>query len=182
MDSTIWQIDPHFADGVAGDYTLLPESHCYDHAHDGEALGDLRWAVNDPLHYFFDVSVNGNGSVSIVPPPEGLTWDPGIVITLTALPDSGWAFQSWGGSIFGNQNPTSWPLNRDGFVVATFQQVSGREIPYRIEARRAGDIAACWADPSYAEQELNWRASLGLEEMCRDGWNWQQNNPEGYQS
>ncbi len=67
-------------------------------------------------------------------------------------------------------------------IVETFQQVSGREVPYRIEARRAGDIAACWADPGYAELELNWRASLGLEEMCRDGWNWQQNNPEGYQS
>jgi len=67
-------------------------------------------------------------------------------------------------------------------IVETFQRVSGRKVPYRIEARRAGDIAACWADPSYAEQELNWRARLGLEEMCRDGWNWQQNNPQGYQS
>jgi UDP-glucose 4-epimerase len=65
-------------------------------------------------------------------------------------------------------------------MVTAFAKVSGRDIPYRIMPRRAGDIAACWADPAYAKQELDWQAELGLERMCEDGWNWQQGNPEGY--
>jgi len=66
-------------------------------------------------------------------------------------------------------------------MVAAFARVSGRQIPYRILPRRAGDIAACWADPSYARLELGWQAERDLEQMCRDGWNWQQKNPCGYQ-
>lgn len=67
-------------------------------------------------------------------------------------------------------------------LVKAFARVSGKQIPYRIEARRTGDIAACYADPGYAERELDWRAVRGLEEMCRDGWRWQQLNPQGYES
>ena len=65
-------------------------------------------------------------------------------------------------------------------MVAAFARVSGREVPYQIEERRAGDIAACYADPGYAKQELDWQAKRGLEEMCQDGWRWQQGNPQGY--
>lgn len=67
-------------------------------------------------------------------------------------------------------------------MVNTFAEVSGRQIPYRIAARRAGDIASCYADPTFAEQALGWKAVFGLREMCRDGWNWQQKNPRGYNS
>lgn len=65
-------------------------------------------------------------------------------------------------------------------MVAAFARVSGREIPYQILPRRAGDIAACWADPGYAKRVLGWHAERGLEQMCQDGWNWQKNNPCGY--
>lgn len=65
-------------------------------------------------------------------------------------------------------------------MVATFSRVTGRKIPYQIKPRRTGDIAACWADPDYAKEELGWQAEKGLDEMCEDGWNWQQGNPEGY--
>jgi UDP-glucose 4-epimerase len=65
-------------------------------------------------------------------------------------------------------------------MVAAFTSVSGRAIPCQILPRRAGDIAACYADPGYARRELGWRAKRTLEEMCRDGWNWQQKNPRGY--
>lgn len=65
-------------------------------------------------------------------------------------------------------------------MVESFARVSGKNIPYQIVDRRAGDIAACFADPTYAAKELNWKAQRGLEEMCRDGWNWQQQNPDGY--
>ncbi len=65
-------------------------------------------------------------------------------------------------------------------MVRAFAAASGREIPYQIVARRAGDIASCYADPAFARQTLNWTAAYGLEEMCRDGWNWQSRNPQGY--
>jgi len=65
-------------------------------------------------------------------------------------------------------------------MVKAFKDVSGHEIPYRIVERRSGDIASCYADPSLALRELGWSATRGLEEMCRDGWNWQSRNPKGY--
>jgi UDP-glucose 4-epimerase len=65
-------------------------------------------------------------------------------------------------------------------MVETFARVNHCQIPYQIVERRAGDIATCFADPSLAAGELGWRAERGLEEMCRDGWNWQQKNPRGY--
>ncbi len=65
-------------------------------------------------------------------------------------------------------------------IVRMFEKVSGREIPYRITSRRPGDVAACWADPSKANQQLGWRARRNLEAMCRDSWNWQSKNPMGY--
>jgi UDP-glucose 4-epimerase len=65
-------------------------------------------------------------------------------------------------------------------VVKTFEKVNGIKIPYSIKPRRAGDIATCYSDPAKAEKELGWKAQFGLEEMCRDSWNWQKNNPDGY--
>ncbi len=66
-------------------------------------------------------------------------------------------------------------------VVEAFSKTSGRDIPYEIAARRPGDIAACYADPSRAKAELGWCAEKGLEEMCKDSWNWQSGNPNGYE-
>ena len=57
---------------------------------------------------------------------------------------------------------------------------SGRELPYEIKARRPGDIAQCYADPSRAKAELGWEAQYGIEEMCEDSWRWQSQNPDGY--
>lgn len=65
-------------------------------------------------------------------------------------------------------------------MVRAFEQASGRAVPYRIEARRPGDIAECWADPERSERELDWTARRGLEAMMRDTWRWQMNNPQGY--
>lgn len=66
-------------------------------------------------------------------------------------------------------------------VVRTFEEVTGKVIPYRIAERRAGDIPICYADPRKAELELRWTASKGLAEMCRDSWRWQSHNPAGYE-
>ena len=65
-------------------------------------------------------------------------------------------------------------------VVKAFEKASGRTIPYEITGRRPGDVAAIYADPALAEQELNWTASRGLEAMCADTWRWQSMNPQGY--
>ncbi len=65
-------------------------------------------------------------------------------------------------------------------VRRAFEQVSGRSIPYEIAPRRPGDIAQCFADPTLARERLGWAARHGLERMCGDHWNWQENNPEGF--
>lgn len=67
-------------------------------------------------------------------------------------------------------------------MVRAFEKVNGVKIPYRIGPRRAGDIAAYWANPEKAEKLLGWKAELGLEDMCRDTWRWQSRNPRGYQA
>lgn len=65
-------------------------------------------------------------------------------------------------------------------MVQAFEAASGRSVPYQIVARRPGDIAVCYADPSSAEQILGWRATRGLAEMMADAWRWQHQNPNGY--
>lgn len=66
-------------------------------------------------------------------------------------------------------------------VVNAFQKVNGVKVPYAIKPRRAGDIATCYCNPAKAERELGWKAIYGIEEMCRDSWNFQRNNPNGYE-
>ena len=65
-------------------------------------------------------------------------------------------------------------------VVHAFEKVSGVTIPYVIEERRPGDIAVCYSDPGKAKRELGWKAEYDIYDMCRDSWNWQKKNPEGY--
>lgn len=65
-------------------------------------------------------------------------------------------------------------------LVRAFAKASGREIPYEVVARRAGDVAEVYADPSLAHELLGWRAELGVDAMCRDAWRWQSMNPDGY--
>lgn len=66
-------------------------------------------------------------------------------------------------------------------LVRAFERASGVKIPYRILPRREGDLPAYWADASKAERILKWKAEKTLEDMCRDTWNWQKNNPSGYE-
>jgi UDP-glucose 4-epimerase len=64
--------------------------------------------------------------------------------------------------------------------VRAFERASGKRIALEFHPRRAGDVAACYADPSAAARELGWSAKLGLEDMCRDAWRWQAANPDGF--
>lgn len=65
-------------------------------------------------------------------------------------------------------------------IISAFEEASGKKIPYRIAPRRSGDIATCYADPSFARTELGWQAQKKLIDMCRDTWQWQTKNPSGY--
>lgn len=65
-------------------------------------------------------------------------------------------------------------------LIAAYQKASGKHIPYRLVDRRPGDIAAAYADPTKAQNELNWAAERDIDDMCLDSWRWQSNNPNGY--
>ena len=65
-------------------------------------------------------------------------------------------------------------------MVKTFRDVNEVALPYVIAPRRPGDIATCYADPTKSAQVLGWKAEKNLADMCRDSWNWQKNNPQGY--
>jgi len=65
-------------------------------------------------------------------------------------------------------------------MVRTFEEASGVKIPYQIAPRRPGDLAVFYADPAKSAEELGWKAEKSLFDMCRDSWNWQSKNPQGY--
>ncbi len=65
-------------------------------------------------------------------------------------------------------------------MISAFEKASGQKVNYKIAPRRSGDVAACYADPTLAAQELNWNAVKTLEDMCQDVWHWQSKNPKGY--
>ncbi|GJQ09671.1 hypothetical protein GpartN1_g1462.t1 [Galdieria partita] len=67
-------------------------------------------------------------------------------------------------------------------MVNAFNKASGKPIPYKIVPRREGDVAVLYADPSFAQEFLGWKAELGIDEMCRDTWKWQSMNPQGYRT
>ena len=65
-------------------------------------------------------------------------------------------------------------------IIQTFERVNGVKVPYRMEERRAGDLAEFWASAEKAEKLLGWKAEKTLDDMCRDAWNWRSKNPNGY--
>ncbi len=67
-------------------------------------------------------------------------------------------------------------------MVKAFSKACGKDLPYEIKERRAGDVAMCYADPTKAYKVLGWKAERGLDKMCEDSWRWQSQNPDGYRS
>jgi len=65
-------------------------------------------------------------------------------------------------------------------MVKAFAEVNSVDVPYTLVDRRPGDVAACYADATRAKEELDWEAVMSLEDMVKDSWNWQSQNPEGY--
>jgi UDP-glucose 4-epimerase len=66
-------------------------------------------------------------------------------------------------------------------VIEAFETATNAKINREIVARRPGDAKACYADPSFAEQELGWKAERDIKQMCADSWNWQSKNPNGFE-
>ncbi|KAG0328764.1 hypothetical protein BG004_002474 [Podila humilis] len=67
-------------------------------------------------------------------------------------------------------------------MIHSMSKAVGRQLPFRVIARRAGDVASCVADPTLSSQELNWKAEKTLQDMCNDLWKWQTQNPNGYET
>ncbi len=65
-------------------------------------------------------------------------------------------------------------------VLRAYERACGKTLPYVMDPRRPGDVAACWADTARAKAELGWEAQYGIDEMCASSWNWQKHNPQGY--
>jgi UDP-glucose 4-epimerase len=65
-------------------------------------------------------------------------------------------------------------------MVKAFNEANDLDLPYQITDRRPGDIAVCYADPTKSATLLGWKAEKNLQDMCRDSWRWQKNNPQGY--
>lgn len=86
-------------------------------------------------------------------------------------------------SVFGGDylnNSQFSTLNSPLITLKAFEKASNKHISYKIVERRAGDIAKCFADATYAKEVLNWEATKTIDEMCEDSWKWQMNNPDGY--
>ena len=66
-------------------------------------------------------------------------------------------------------------------MVKSFEEITGKKVPYKITQRRPGDIATCYSDTKKAKEELGWEAKKGIKEMCEDSWRWQKKNPNGYE-
>lgn len=118
----IWGFDPLFADPANGDFTLAPNSHAFYSGHDGGALGDRRWATATPTVIPFNVTIEGNGSVTYDPPKQGNCYDGGAHVTMTAVPDSGWTFAGWSGDVSGADLTVSVTVNAPTAITATFTQ------------------------------------------------------------
>ena len=83
-------------------------------------------------------------------------------------------------NVFGNDYPTPEGTGvRD--MVHAFEEANGVKVPYEITARRPGDLATCYADPAKSLEVLGWKAEKNLVDMCCDTWNWQKQNPNGYE-
>ncbi|MBI9071476.1 MAG: DUF5123 domain-containing protein [Melioribacteraceae bacterium] len=124
--ATIYNIDPMYKDAANMDYTLLPASHLYGLAHDGEAMGDLRWATEIPTSVSLEILAE-NGNVTFSPLPIGKTYDPGTVVTVSAVADTGYMFVEWSGDLSGSDNPASITMDGDKYITANFDIDTGVE-------------------------------------------------------
>ncbi|HOY43216.1 MAG TPA: T9SS type A sorting domain-containing protein [bacterium] len=123
--ATIYAFDPLYRNTLAGDYTLLADSPAYGSAHDGQALGDLRWATQTATRVPFLLTIEGMGTVLCDPPLIAPNYPTGTTVTLTAVPDSAWQFAGWSGAITGAANPATVTVNGSTSIAVKFEQSTG---------------------------------------------------------
>ncbi|MBU0476265.1 MAG: DUF5123 domain-containing protein [Bacteroidetes bacterium] len=130
-EATIYGIDPMYEDAANMNWTLLANSHLYNLGYDGKTIGDLRWATNIPTSVALTITAE-NGNVLFDPLPIGKTYDPQTVVTVTAVPDSGYLFVNWAGDLTGNVNPSTITMDGNKSVTAVFDvdtDVNDLQIP-----------------------------------------------------
>jgi len=160
--ATIYAFDPLYAQPAAHDYTLTAASPAYGIGHDGQALGDLRWATQTPTRVPFLVTIEGKGKVICDPPLIAPNYPPGTVVTLTAVPDSGWwRFTGWSGAITGTDNQTSITVNGPTSIGAEFTEITAVDLAPLQPAVYA--LAQNYPNPFNAATTLNF--SLEREGM-----------------
>lgn len=139
IDETFYSFDPMYADAAGFDYTLLTDSPAYGAAHDGTALGDMRWATNSSSRISFRYSIEGGGTLLFDPPFIAPNYPSGTTVTVTAVPDSGWTFTGWSGDASGTDNPIQITVDAAKNITATFQKGTSvkeaglQPLSYRLE-------------------------------------------------
>ncbi len=119
---SLFNFDPLYNDPSSYDYRLALASPARDRADDGQALGDLRWEIL-PTQYYLNLVTVGRGIVTL--DPAGGVYDPGTVVTMTAIPDFGWEFSQWTGNVFPpNANPVNITMNATETVTCTFTSLA----------------------------------------------------------
>jgi hypothetical protein len=127
--STIYAFDPLYQNSPANNYTLAAASPAYGIAHDGQTLGDLRWATQTPTRVPFLLTIAGKGKVLCDPPLIAPNYLPGTVVTLTAVPDSGWwRFTGWSGAVTGTDNQATVTVNGPTSIGAEFTEITAVDL------------------------------------------------------
>ena len=154
-------------------------------AHESGQIGeDPQGTPNNLMPYIAQVAVGKRGKLSVFggdyPTPDGtgvrdyihvMDLAQGHLAALQALQDKGGLITTNLGTGRGYSVLE---------MVTAFAEASGRQVPYEIVARRPGDVAQCFADPSLALKVLGWKAERGIGDMCADYWRWQERNPDGF--
>ncbi|KAA3615262.1 MAG: DUF5123 domain-containing protein [Calditrichaeota bacterium] len=156
--------DPLFADAEAGDFTLGETSPARTAGEGGTPVGDLRWAI-DPNAFLLSVSTSGGGIVQL--DPAGGVYDPGTVVTMTAVPDLGWEFESWTGNVFPpNANPINITMNKNESIVATFKNLTP-QVTVEIDTIGLGHVDV---SPEPIEGTYDQGTSLTLTAVPQENW------------
>ncbi len=152
-ETTVYGFDPLYEDPHRNNYTLLAASPAYGAAHDGSALGDLKWATNTSTRFSFVLTIVGNGTVTADPPLVAPSYEAGTTVSLTAVPDSGWQFVEWSGDLTGSTNPATITVDAAKNITATFQQGTG--IVDKIELPTEYSLAQNYPNPFNPSTTIN---------------------------
>ena len=154
-------------------------------AHESGRIGEMPNGIpNNLMPYITQVAVGKLAQLSVYgndyPTPDGTGVRDYIhVVDLARGHVAALAYDAPGVAVFNLGTGVGYSVLD---MVEAFSRVNGVSVPYRIAPRRPGDVAACYADPTKAREVLHWQATHTLEDMVRDSWRWQSQNPNGYEA